>query len=274
MLVQTPTEVELYTLSDVGPVREGNEDYCAATTLGGTDGQRSHLLVVADGLGGHLAGEVASRLAVDTLLDEAGREGAPIGDRFLGRAMQQANLAVVNHAHDNPACFNMQTTMTAVVVQYDRLLLAHAGDCRLYRVRGVAIEQLTSDHTRVAEMLRMRLISPEQAVKHPARNMLTRSLGADLIVQVDTLRDKVLPGDQYVLCSDGLWSAVTSDEIRRFVVGSSLEDAGKRLIALGTERGSSDNMTVGLMHVHTVTPAPVAVPRWKSWFGRPGTNGS
>ncbi|HEY8687333.1 MAG TPA: protein phosphatase 2C domain-containing protein, partial [Chloroflexota bacterium] len=163
-------DVELYAISDAGPARDNNEDCCATVTLSGVGNQQSFLLLVADGLGGHRAGEVASRVAVDTILAESEREGAPLGDRFLGRAMQQANLAVIDRGHDDPDCFNMQSTMTALAVQQDRLLLAHVGDCRAYRVRRATIEQLTTDHTRVMEMIRMRLLTPEQAIKHPARN--------------------------------------------------------------------------------------------------------
>src|SRR5205085_11422831 len=141
---------------------------------------------------------VASGLAVEVVLEEARKEGVPLGDRFLARALQQANLAVLNSGHDNPERFNMQTTMTALALQYDRLLLGHVGDCRAFRVRKGTIEQLTTDHTRITEMLRMRMITPEQALKHPYRSMLTRSLGGELIVQVDTLRDQAEPGDIYV----------------------------------------------------------------------------
>jgi serine/threonine protein phosphatase PrpC len=270
MLVDVAREVEAHVATDMGPTRDNNEDCCAFQTIDGESGVRCHLLIVADGLGGHRAGEVASRLAVDTVLREAEREGAPIGDRFLGRALQQANLAVFNHGHDDPDCFNMQTTLTALAVQYDRLLLAHVGDCRAFRVRGDTIQQLTTDHTRVTEMLRMRLITPEQAIKHPARNMLTRSLGAELLLQVDTARDTVAPGDIYVICSDGLWSEVTSEEIRRTVTNLAPERACHELLELGTLRNATDNMTVGVLRVHQVAPAPATVPRWKSWLGRGG----
>jgi protein phosphatase len=270
MSVHTLPDVELHTLSDAGPVRDGNEDCSAALSLTAADGSRSHLLIVADGLGGHLAGEVASRLAVDTLLEQARSEGAPLGDRFLPRTLQQANLAVLNRGHDDPDCFNMQSTITALVLQFDRLLLAHVGDCRAFRIRHDAIQQLTTDHTRIAEMLRMRLVTPEQALKHPARSMLTRSLGADLILAVDSVRDRVERGDLYVICSDGLWGEVSSDEIRRIVLEHAPPNACERLLALGASRGAADNMTVGIARVHTVIAAPAAAPRWKSWFGRGG----
>ena len=269
MSVQAPPAVVLHALSDAGPVRDHNEDAFATTAIE-SDAGRSHLLIVADGLGGHNAGEVASGLAVDVVLNEARKEGAPLGDRLLSRALQQANLEVVNRGHDDPACFNMQTTMTALAVQFDRLLLAHVGDCRAYRVRKSAIQQLTTDHTRITEMLRMRLVTPEQALKHPYRSMLTRSLGADLILQVDTVRDRVQTGDRYVICSDGLWSEVTSDEIRRAVTELAPEAACKQLIELGTARQSSDNMTVAIAVVNDVSEAPASAPRWRSWLGRNG----
>ncbi len=267
MLVQTPPQVELHTRTDPGPQRDGNEDCCAALSIE-SDTTRAFLLVVADGLGGHRAGEVASKMAVETVIAEARQEGAPLGERFLGRALQQANLAVFNHGHDDPACFNMQSTLSAIAIQFDRLLLAHVGDCRVFRMRGGAIQQLTTDHTRVTEMLRMRLITPEQALRHPARSMLTRSLGADLILQVDTLRDRVQAHDVYVVCSDGLWNEVSSEEIRRTVSDLPGDAACERLVQLGSDRGADDNMTIGLARVHLVEAAPPSAPRWKSWFGR------
>jgi len=268
MLVHAPPQTELHTLSDTGPTRDGNEDYCAARVIEGDEGVRSFLLIVADGLGGHRAGEVASRLAVETVLSEADSEGAPLGDRFLGRALQQANLAVLNQGHDEPDCFNMQTTMSAIALQYDRVLLAHVGDCRVFRIRRAVIQQLTTDHTRVMEMLRMRLITPEQAAKHPARSMLTRSLGADLILQVDSIRESAMAGDVYVVCTDGLWNEVSSEEIRRTTLELPGEEACAKLVRLGTERGAADNMTIGIARVNEVTSAPATAPRWRSWFGR------
>lgn len=268
MVVQAPPRVDVAILTDPGPVRDDNEDYAAAIELRGDDGVSTHLLVVADGLGGHRAGEVASRLAVETVVAAAQEEGAPLSDRFLSRVFQQANLAIVDRGHDDPACFNMQTTLTALALQYDRLLLAHVGDCRAFRVRKRAIQQLTTDHTRLAEMLRMRLITPEQALRHPARAMLTRTLGSDLILQVDTLRERIEPGDIYIICSDGLWSEVTSEELRRTVVELPPADACRALIALGTARGASDNMTVAVAAVREVRPAPATPSRWRSWLGR------
>jgi protein phosphatase len=268
MAVHAPPHIDLAYLSDTGPVREGNEDAVAVAEIAGADGTVAKLIVVADGLGGHNAGEVASQLAVHTIVDAAQREGAPLGDRFLTKALQAANLAVVDRSHDDPACFNMQTTTTALALQHDRLLLAHVGDCRAFRVRKRGIAQLTTDHTRLAEMLRMRLITPEQALKHPARSMLTRSLGAELILQVDTARDTVEAGDIYIVCSDGLWNEVGSDEMRRMVGDLTPTEACARLVELGTQRGASDNMSVAIAAVHEVVPAPASTPRWKSWLGR------
>lgn len=268
MAVHAPPQIDVACLTDTGPVRDGNEDAVASLEIAGDDGASTRLIVVADGLGGHNAGEVASRLAVDTILEAAQCEGAPLGDRFLARALQAANLAVVDRGHDDPACFNMQTTTTALALQYDRLLLAHVGDCRAFRVRKRTIQQLTTDHTRLAEMLRMRLITPEQALKHPARSMLTRSLGADLILQVDTARETVEAGDIYLVCSDGLWNEVGADEMRRLVGELAPAEACARLVELGAQRGASDNMTVAIAAVRDVVPAPAAAPRWKSWLGR------
>jgi protein phosphatase len=226
--------------------------------------QRLYLLVVADGLGGHLAGEVASGIAVQTLQEHftAWDGGSP--DRFVADAVQRANLNVYDAAHASPDHFNMQTTISAVALAGDRLTVAHVGDCRLYRLRDGRLDILTRDHTMAMEMLRLRMISPEQAAEHPGRYQLTRSLGASPLLHVDTVREKVMAGDAYLLCSDGLWGEVATDEIARALGEQPPQEACQELLSLVLDRGAPDNVTGITFRVAQATAAPAPGSRWRS----------
>src|SRR5262249_68259 len=200
--------------SDPGPMRDHNEDFAGvyAPTIPDDAWDRGPLFVVADGLGGHAAGEVASRTAVETVLGSwrSGSPGDPV--HSIRRPTGAANTPVF--AQSLPAGRSgMATTLTALTFAGRDAVIAHVGDSRAYLVRGDTCRQLTTDHSRVGEMLRMKLISPEQAANHPARSQLTRTIGNEMIVQVDIVRDSIAAGDTFVLCSDGLWGEVAAQEI-------------------------------------------------------------
>ncbi len=194
--------------TDQGPNRENNED---AVLVRSDADAGFHLFAVADGLGGHRAGEVASRMVVETLAE--GRPSLERAERWLRQTFNAANLAIWNHSQSHPEAFNLQSTATALMLTGAEAVIGHVGDCRIYLLRDGVITQCTNDHTQAMEMLRMRIITAEQAVRHPARNQLTRSLGAELFLNVDVSRRPIQQGDVFVLCSDGLWSEVTRDEI-------------------------------------------------------------
>ncbi len=161
----------------------------------------------------------------------------------------------------------MGTTLLGLALGGNEAVVAHVGDSRAYLARGESCTQLTNDHSRVGEMLRMRMISPEQAANHPARSQLTRSLGADPFVQVDVVRQVIRRHDTLVLCSDGLWDVVSRPEIAEIgeqlaagTVPTSLE-AADRLVRLAIERGSTDNVSAVLVHLTSDQPIPPAAGR-------------
>jgi PPM family protein phosphatase len=231
--------------SDVGRARSGNEDsyFCGRTVF-----------AVADGLGGHQGGEVASAAAVAPLAALDGRELATTAEaaEALAAAIQEANSAILDRAAGDPSLWGMGTTMTAAAVTADgHLQLAHVGDSRAYLLRDGALEQLTTDHTVVAELVRRGRLTPELAAIHPERSILTRAVGLDARVPVDTPDPLDLrPGDQCLLCSDGLTEAVPDPTIAELL--STDEDgnaACRSLIDAANEAGGPDNITVVLVRV-------------------------
>lgn len=262
--------------SDPGEVREHNEDFAGAyaPTTPDDSWDRGPLFVVADGLGGHAAGEVASRLAVEAALAswQAPNPGPP--QQALRTALRNANVAVFDAALE-VGRRGMGTTVVAVTLAGREAVVGHVGDSRVYLVREDRCTQITTDHSRVAEMVRMKLITPEAAASHPARSQLTRSLGAEPIVQIDLARHPVETGDVLVLCSDGLWDVVNRAELVE--AASSLGTdamptppaAARHLIDLALKRGAPDNVTVVLVQVTSGQPIPAAGGK-RSLFRRRG----
>ena len=192
-----------------GLVRLHNEDaFCVLSK------NNRGLFAVADGLGGHRGGSIASGIAIDTIKDEFTKWNGKSGDRFVVKAIQSANQEVFSTAQSHPELFSMQTTATVVALEKDSIAIGHVGDCRLYRVRKGHVTILTKDHSQAAELLRLHLISPEEAPQHPGRHQLTRSVGSSLFSAIDLVKEKINPGDSYILCSDGLWSEVSNDVIK------------------------------------------------------------
>jgi protein phosphatase len=251
--------------SHVGPVRDHNEDYVGvyASTAPDDAWDRAPVFAIADGMGGHAAGEVASRLAVDTLLERWTTDAPLAGPKGLRAAFRDANLAVID-AGEGPDRRGMGTTMTALTLTGHEACLAHVGDSRAYVARGDVCTQVTADHSRVGDMLRMRLITPEQARNHPARSQLTRSLGSDPLVQIDVYRHPIELGDVWVLCSDGLWDVVGTRDITEVVSAlhasetptRNVADVADRLVDLAVERRSADNVSVVVVQVTSARPIP------------------
>jgi len=255
--------------SEPGEVRPHNEDFAGVFAPGTPDDSwdRGPLFVVADGLGGHAAGEVASRLAVEAMLATWSGGGANAPHQAMRTAVRNANTAVVDAALE-ASNRGMGTTLTALTLAAREAIVGHVGDSRAYRVRRGDCTQLTADHSRVGEMLRMKMITPEQAVNHPARSMLTRSLGAEMTVQVDLVREPIETGDVFVLCSDGLWDVVPRHDIAAVVDESRLAyEAADRLVELALRRGSADNVTCVVVRVSSDAPIPAAGAR-RSFFRR------
>ena len=248
--------------SDPGYVREHNEDF-GAVWHDGED--RGPLFVIADGMGGHAAGEVASRVAVEAAVRDwsAGSPGPP--QTAIRNAVRKANIAVFDAALEEGKR-GMGTTMVAVTLAGREAVVAHVGDSRAYLVHEDRCSQLTTDHSRVAEMVRMKIITPEQAATHPSRSMLTRSLGGEPMVQVDIGKHPVEHGDVLVLCSDGAWDLVSRSELTDMVKGDP-RAAAQQIVDLALKRGAPDNVTVLLVAVTSAEPVAAAAAK-RSLFGR------
>lgn len=254
--VPSPSEYafEIDALSDPGNERGENEDHCGTLVESST----SVLMVVADGVSGYEGGDTASRTAVTTLLQsyQEQSKGVATGKR-LYRAAQRANIAVYDLATVVPELRGMATTLTAVVLDRDELSAVHVGDSRLYLIRDGRVSQLTKDHTIVAERSRLGLLSKERARTHKDRSILTRSLGRELIVQVDRITTRVVDGDVLIACSDGLYNVLDEEQIEELVRGQSPTTACRRLIDRANERGTPDNLTAAILRITGPTaPAP------------------
>jgi protein phosphatase len=221
--------------TDVGLVREGNEDSFLID---------DPLFVVADGMGGHLAGDVASSTAVEVISQEA-RSASADDPYSLETLVQHANEAIYKKSQDDPALHGMGTTCTLVVVGDHLAQFAHVGDSRAYLLRDGELSQLTEDHTLVNRMVREGRLSAEEADHHPQRNIVTRALGVDPNVAVDTPGVQVRNGDRMLLCSDGLTSMVDGSLIRETLTGEGdPQQAADNLVELAIKAGGEDNITV------------------------------
>ena len=254
--------------SEPGDVRPHNEDYAGAYAPISPDDawDRGPLFVVCDGLGGHVAGDVASRAAVESALAAWTAPDPAPPSAALRAAARAANSAVFDAAIEHRQR-GMATTFTALTLAGREAVIAHVGDSRCFQVRRGTCTQLTSDHSRVAEMVRKGLLTPERAAEHPDRSQLLRAVGLEPVVQVDVVKAATEAGDIFVLCSDGLWDMVTSDEIaeRAGAVGTpavpTVVDAAEQLVDLALRAGTTDNVTVLVVKVTTDRAVPAAGAR-------------
>jgi serine/threonine protein phosphatase PrpC len=241
--------------TDAGRMRDHNED-CFLV-----DPDRG-IAILADGMGGHLAGEVASAMAVEVIHHALGEPPAPAGGRRRGaranpvndvmrRAVERANYAIYEASHERPECRGMGTTVVAALVRDGKLHIAHVGDSRLYRLRRGEFTQITEDHSLVQELLRDGLISAEQARVSPNRNLVTRALGVDVAIPVDIKVETVRAGDLYLLCTDGLSDVLAQEEIEEILVSGDgdLASATESLVAAANDGGGPDNITAVLVAV-------------------------
>jgi len=262
-------EFELALLSDIGNSRTNNEDCCGKWVESPTDA----VFAVADGVGGYEGGEVASTMAVETVIEAYRESPAEWGPaKRLHRAVQRANIEIYNRAITVPELRRMATTLTAATVNGGALSVAHVGDCRLYLLRSGQVQQLTRDHTVVGEKVRMGLISAKQARHHPERSALNRCLGHELIVSVDRITTPLRQGDRLILCSDGLYSVIEDHELDRLTRVLGAEAVCRLLIEEGVARGTIDNLTVAFLRMNGSTPFAPAPSGWRSrlrkLFGR------
>jgi PPM family protein phosphatase len=250
-------DVEFAARSDPGRQREHNEDYLGHVAPGSPARARSHgwLFVLADGVGGTEKGEIASRAAVEHLTagfrDASSSEGL---SALLIRLAQEANVRIyeTGRAH-SPGGTSMATTLVACAFRYDRMVVAHAGDSRCYLIRQRQTRLLTRDHTVAQEQARIGLITAKEASEASTRHVLSRSLGTDLFVSVETSDIQVYPGDVLLLCCDGLYHSVEASEMAAVAGhGGDLNQAAQRLVDIANDRDGSDNISVQLIRVRSV----------------------
>jgi protein phosphatase len=249
-------ELEFAQLSDCGRVRELNEDYLGHAAPDTAARARSHgwLFAVADGVGGHQDGEVASRLAIGTLL--AGFQEAVAGEphaALLQRLVQSAN-EIVHEAGlaESSAGRSMATTVVACALRFDRVTVAHVGDSRCYLIRHGHACALTRDHTLANEQFRMGVISGPQAGLS-SQHMLTRSVGSELFISADVSEHHVIAGDVLLLCSDGLHGAVSAADLAEAAgADADLQRSAERLVKLANDRDGSDNVSLQLIRIRSV----------------------
>jgi protein phosphatase len=231
--------VEKAARSDVGRQRQGNEDSFL---------ERSPLFAVADGMGGARAGEVASRIAVEQFDVEDGADHSP--EEQLAEVARGANRKIHQMAQDDSAYAGMGTTFTAALVTGKHIAIGHVGDSRLYRFREGELERLTHDHSLVEEFVRQGKLTPAEAEVHPQRSIITRALGPEPEVEVDTYTHSGRDGDVYLLNSDGLTGMINEEKVTEILADrESLEDAADKLIAAANQNGGKDNITVVLFRL-------------------------
>ena len=229
--------MKVYAITDIGRMRPINEDSYYAPA----DGER--FCAVADGMGGHNAGEVASAMAIQVFSEEMRKTG-DITAGALHTAVARANEAVYHKALENAGMSGMGTTFSALAAQDDTAYLAHVGDSRIYLVRNGAIMQVTTDHTLVEQMVQKGLITPREARVHPKRNIITRALGTEESVQIDIVQMGTRPGDAFFLCSDGMTNYVDEREILRTAMSErEWPEKLKHLVSIALENGGADNIT-------------------------------
>jgi PPM family protein phosphatase len=252
------SEIRFSHLTDTGCVREENEDAVACWPH--DDGI---LFAVADGLGGHNAGEIASSLAIEVLghqMEKAPR-GWPVNKR-LRRAVQEANLRIVTKATTIPELRKMGTTLTASVVTGSTLVTAHVGDCRLYLARDGKLTQMTKDHSWVGEQVAYGILSAEEARNHPRRNVLSRCLGHELIVAIDVLTMPIQPGDILMHCSDGVHTLLSESDLLGLLHAEQPDKACQTIITQARAVGGDDNLSVQIAQVISCSPEPPR-PWWR-----------
>jgi len=253
-----------FSHSDTGRQRRANEDAYFA---------RTPIFVVADGMGGAQAGEVASRMAVQTFERGFGDSSSGSAEELLGERVHEANARIHEMSQSGQEHAGMGTTVTAAHVGEHDVAIAHVGDSRAYRLRGDRFDRLTEDHSLVEEMRRRGQLTAEEADEHPQRSIITRALGPEPAVRVDTHSWRGEPGDVYLLCSDGLTSMVSEARIADIVRSApTLPDGGRTLIDAANQAGGRDNITVVLFRLEELDdPAAAAEQPTMAGQAAPGT---
>ncbi len=238
--------LKTFSMTDVGRKRQLNQDY--VFTSDKPVGNMPNLFIVADGMGGHNAGDYASKHTVETIVKEIKKSYEKNPTIIVKKAIQMANECIRKKASEDEAYRGMGTTVVVATVIGRYLQVANVGDSRLYVVNSEEIKQITRDHSLVEEMIRLGGIAREDARLHPDKNIITRAVGVREEVEVDIFTIEIRPGDYILMCSDGLTNMVDDSDIK-FIVNSQrdLVETAQKLIAAANENGGKDNIAVGLV---------------------------
>lgn len=236
-------------MTDIGLMREENQDYFLFYEPEDPSllEKKGAIAIVADGVGGLKAGGIASYMAVETLRETYYRNNEDDIEYSLRLAIEEANRRVYKLSQQNPEYRGMATTCTSLIFRDGIVAFGHVGDSRAYIIRRGRLELLTEDHTLVNRLLKESLIKEEEAVDHPHRNVITRALGLEEEILVDTGMIELQKDDLFLLCTDGLYSLVDDDEIERVIAMKPIREAAEELISIAKERGSKDNITIQII---------------------------
>jgi len=238
--------MKTFSMTDAGRRREINEDYMYASET--AVGKLPNLFIVADGMGGHKAGEYASKTAVETIVECIKDNDSGLAVGTMKKAIAEANKRVLKEAIIDIEKEGMGTTIVAATIKGDKLIVANVGDSRLYVVNESSITQITADHSLVEELIRSGKLDRREARNHPDKNKITRAVGVFPKVDVDFFETKVAPGDTVLLCTDGLSNMVEDDEIKRIILGQrDIVEKTETLIATANKNGGTDNITALLI---------------------------
>ena len=242
--------MRVYSATDVGQKRKMNQDYVFVSE--NPVGNLPNLFVVADGMGGHNAGDFASSHAVQILVDEIRKDADFNPIKVLRHAIETANTAILDRAQKEEGLRGMGTTIVAATIVGHYAYVANVGDSRLYLIQG-KIRQITKDHSLEQEMVRMGEIKPEEARNHPDKNIITRALGAERTVDIDFFDLKMEPGSTILMCSDGLSNMVEDSKIEEIILDQTneLPKKGERLLSEANRNGGKDNIAVILVEPFT-----------------------
>ena len=235
--------MKAYGMTDIGKNRVVNQDniYVSTTPVGNLP----NLFVVADGMGGHRAGDYASRYATDAVVESITNNAETDIKKIITKAVEDANSLVFKKSEENEDFRGMGTTLVIAAISGDELTVANVGDSRLYLIEGSIIKQLTQDHSLVAEMVRMGQIDEQEARRRPDKNIITRAIGISDVIHADFFKSKVRDNEYVLLCSDGLSNMLEDSEMLSEVTGSDpIEKKTSMLIDLANQKGGKDNISV------------------------------
>jgi serine/threonine protein phosphatase PrpC len=243
-----PYKVSAYGLSDIGLIRQNNEDFWAQMP-------DEHFFVLADGMGGHQAGEVAAREAVENLcsifkhLITSSDQSFETAQKIIYKAIRRVNEIVYQLGYQQQELKGMGTTLCCVLIHPDGLIYGHVGDSRIYRLQGNKLEQLTQDHSLLRELINLGQLDENRANEFLYKNIITRAIGTEPIVEPTIQTTSFSVGDIILMCTDGLTDLLSHDEIQKIILSSEEQDIAKKLIKAAKQRGGHDNITVVVVKV-------------------------